>query len=56
MKPKQLRIERFLHEMDQVIPWQQLEDVIQPHYKNPGGAPAPRATGDAAHSFSPTLA
>ncbi|MDH5429391.1 MAG: IS5/IS1182 family transposase, partial [Nitrospirota bacterium] len=39
MKTKPLRIERFLTEMDQVVPWKQLEKVIQPHYKNTGGRP-----------------
>lgn len=39
METKSLRIERFLHEMDQVVPWQQLEAVIQPHYKSSGGRP-----------------
>ena len=39
MKTKPLRIERFLNEMDQVVPWQQLEKVIQPHYKSAGGRP-----------------
>jgi len=39
MKTKKLRIESFLDEMDQVVPWQQLEEVIQPHYKSPGGRP-----------------
>ena len=36
---QKLRIERFLHEMDQVVPWPHLEKVIQPHYKNSGGRP-----------------
>ena len=37
MKTKQLRIERFLNKKDQVVPWQQLEKGIQPHYKSTGG-------------------
>ncbi|GJL56414.1 MAG: hypothetical protein NPIRA02_35460 [Nitrospirales bacterium] len=56
MKTEPLRIERFLHEMDQVVPWQQLEDVIHPYYKGTGGPSAPRPAGDAAHSFSPAVA
>ena len=28
------RRERFLAEMDAVIPWQQLVDLIEPHYPN----------------------
>ncbi|GJL51925.1 MAG: hypothetical protein NPIRA01_31520 [Nitrospirales bacterium] len=39
MKTKKLRIEWFLQEMDQVVPWLQLEEVIQPSYKSPGGRP-----------------
>ena len=39
MKTKPLRIERFLNEMNQVVPWKQLEKVIQPHYKSTGGRP-----------------
>jgi IS5 family transposase len=35
-KRKQTRRERFLMEMDQVIPWQRLIVLIEPHYKNPG--------------------
>lgn len=35
-KRKQTRRERFLAEMDQVIPWKRLIAVIEPHYKNPG--------------------
>jgi len=39
MKTKPLRIERFLKEMDQVVPWEQLEAAIRPYYKNTGGRP-----------------
>ncbi len=39
MKTKPLRIERFLTEMDQVVPWKQLETGIQPHDKSTGGRP-----------------
>ena len=39
MKTKKVRIECFLNEMDQGVPWEQLEKVIQPHYKSPGGGP-----------------
>ncbi|MBW3628076.1 MAG: transposase, partial [Gemmatimonadetes bacterium] len=35
-KRKQTRRERFLGEMDQVIPWQRLIVLVEPHYKNPG--------------------
>jgi transposase, IS5 family len=35
-KGKLTRRERFLAEMDQVIPWQRLITLIQPHYAKPG--------------------
>lgn len=40
MKRKDLRIERFLGEMDRVIPWVDLLEVIRPYYKTgEGGRP-----------------
>ena len=35
-KKKQTRRERFLAEMDQVVPWAQLIALIEPHYSNKG--------------------
>jgi IS5 family transposase len=35
-KGKRTRRERFLSEMDQVIPWPRLIALIEPHYKKPG--------------------
>ena len=35
-KGKRTRRERFLAEMDQVIPWRRLIGLIEPHYKKPG--------------------
>lgn len=35
---KKTRKERFLEEMDQIIPWQRLSDAIRPHYPTPKGA------------------
>ena len=35
---KSTRKERFLSEMEQVIPWKELTEVIQPHYPAPQGA------------------
>jgi transposase, IS5 family len=35
-KGKMTRRERFLAEMDQVIPWQRLIALIEPHYTKPG--------------------
>lgn len=40
MKAKQLRVEKFLSEMDVVVPWDKLCEVIRPHYKSQGGRPA----------------
>lgn len=37
MKRKELRIERFLGEMDIVVPWKRLVKTIKPHYKSSGG-------------------
>lgn len=40
-KRKQTRRERFLIEMDQVVPWKPLLALIEPHYpKGEGGRPA----------------
>lgn len=40
-KRKQTRCERFLIEMDQVVPWNGLVKLIEPHYpKGEGGRPA----------------
>ncbi|TDO95320.1 hypothetical protein DFP79_3561 [Marinomonas balearica] len=33
-KRKQTKRERFLLEMDKVIPWKRLEGLISPHYPN----------------------
>lgn len=41
MKRKDLRIERFLSEMDRVIPWGELLAVIRPHYKTGDGGRPP---------------
>ena len=35
-KKKQTRREKFLAEMDQVVPWAQLIALIEPHYSNKG--------------------
>ena len=35
-KGKRTRRERFLAEMDQVVPWKRLIALIEPHYKKPG--------------------
>tara|TARA_R110000850_G_scaffold16079_17_gene50241 strand:- start:36158 stop:36370 length:213 start_codon:yes stop_codon:yes gene_type:complete len=40
-KRKQTRRERFLNEMDQVVPWTPLVELIEAHYsKGEGGRPA----------------
>jgi IS5 family transposase len=41
-KKKQTRRERFLSEMDQVIPWKRLLAVIEPHYTKPGAGRRPK--------------
>lgn len=41
MKRKVLRVERFLREMDRVIPWDALLEVIRPHYKTGDGGRPP---------------
>jgi IS5 family transposase len=40
-KDKQTRRERFLGEMDAIIPWAQLLDVIEPHYPKAGNGRPP---------------
>ena len=35
-KKKRTRREKFLAEMDQVVPWKELVAVIEPHYPKPG--------------------
>ena len=54
---KPTRRERFLAEMEQVIPWRELCGAIEPFYpKAEGARPADRRAGtDAAHPFSATL-
>jgi len=41
MKKKQLRVERFLGEMDSVVPWSALVAEIQPFYKGASGGRKP---------------
>lgn len=40
-KRKQTRREKFLAEMEQVIPWSRLEKRIQPHYPKAGNGLSP---------------
>jgi transposase, IS5 family len=40
MKAKTLRVERFLREMDKVVPWKSICEGIKPYYKGEGGRPA----------------
>jgi len=35
---KQTRKEKFLEEMDRIIPWKELSQSLEPHYPNPQGA------------------
>jgi transposase len=39
MKAKKLRVERFLDEMNAVVPWCALVEEIKPYYKGDGGRP-----------------
>ena len=39
MKRKELRVEKFLNEMNTVVPWKSLTEIIKPHYKKFGGRP-----------------
>lgn len=41
MKRKVLRVEKFLSEMDRVIPWDALLSTIRPHYKTGAGGRPP---------------
>jgi IS5 family transposase len=46
-KRKQTRREIFLSQMDQIVPWKQLQSLIEPHYPKlgqPGRQPYPLAT------------
>lgn len=40
-KRKQTRREKFLTEMEQVVPWEKLEQVIEPHYPKAGNGRRP---------------
>lgn len=35
-KRRKTRKEKFLHRMEQLVPWQRLEGVIEPFYPKPG--------------------
>lgn len=39
MKAKKLKVERFLEEMDGVVPWSRLVKDMKPYYKRAGGRP-----------------
>lgn len=39
MNPKKLRVEKFLDEMDQVVPWKRLVSTIAPFYRSSCGRP-----------------
>lgn len=40
-KPKQTRKEKFLQEMELVVPWHRLQAVIEPHYPKAGNGRRP---------------
>ncbi len=39
MTSKSLRVERFLGEMEEVVPWEGLCKAIEPYYKDGKGGP-----------------
>lgn len=62
-KKKMTRRERFLREMDAVVPWERLLKVIAPHYPSAGNGRAPMpwrrccvSISCSSGSTSPTLA
>lgn len=40
-KPKQTRKDRFLHEMELIVPWARLLSVVEPHYPKAGNGRRP---------------
>lgn len=42
-KPKETRKEKFLREMEAVVPWTRLLSVIEPHYPKAGNGRRPYA-------------
>ena len=55
-KRKQTRRERFLIEMDQVVPWKGLVTLIKPHYPKGEGGPSGVSVDDhVARSFDAEL-
>ncbi len=44
-KRKELRVEKFLREMDLVVPWDGLREAIEPHYKAGVGGRKPHDLG-----------
>jgi transposase, IS5 family len=55
-KKKVTRRERFLGEMERVVPWARLCAVIEPHYpKGHRGRPPVGTLADAAHLLPPAV-
>ena len=55
-KKKTTRREKFLAEMEQVVPWGRLVALIEPHYpKGKRGRPPVGTLADAAHLFPPAV-
>jgi len=50
-KRKQTRRERFLAEMDQVVPWNGLLKLIEPYYPKAGGGRKPYPLETMLHLF-----
>ena len=54
-KRKQTRRERFLIEMDQVVPWNGLIALIEPHYPKGEGSSSLSVDGHLARAFNAKL-
>jgi transposase, IS5 family len=55
-KGKVTRRERFLGEMDAVVPWQRIEALIEPHYPKAGNGTQPMPLGRMLRIYSNQLA
>ena len=49
-KRKQTRRERFLAEMDRLVPWKVLADLVEPHYGGTSGMAAGSYASDSLHA------
>ncbi len=55
-KKRKTRRELFLERIDSLVPWEELEARIEPHYPKAGGGRRPSpSVGDAAQPLRPAL-